>query len=163
VHALKADGFPVLRNEWLEIAPRGVPITLAGTDDPYYGYADVDRTLHGAPRDRFTLLIAHSPQVAPIAARLGADVLLSGHTHGGQVRLPWIGAIRTQNPLGLSMDYGTFDRRRLSRILGRDPGGDLVTYITRGVGAAQIPYVPKLGPRLLCRPEVARVTLHRCD
>jgi len=162
VQGLREDGFPVLINEWVPFEIRGETITIGGTDDPYYGYADVEKTLCGAPRERFTLLLAHSPQVAPQAARLGADVMLSGHTHGGQFRLPLIGAVRTQNPLGLKMDFGTFDRCRLAQILGRKPEGDLITYITRGIGSAQLPYIrPPLTPRFLCRPEIARVTLHR--
>jgi predicted MPP superfamily phosphohydrolase len=160
VQMLRADGFEVLINENRTITLRGETITIAGTDDPFYGFADVERSLREAPKDRFQLLFAHSPQVAGIAARLGVDVMLSGHTHGGQVRLPFIGAIRTQNPLGLKMDYGIFDRKRLAEILRRDPGGDLVTYITRGIGAAQVPSMHWLAPRFLCPPEISRVTLH---
>ncbi|MBC8104187.1 MAG: metallophosphoesterase [Cytophagales bacterium] len=161
VQALRAAGFEVMINQHRPFLLRGEEITLGGTDDPFYGFADLERTLQGAPRDRFTLLFAHSPQIAAQAARLGVDAMLSGHTHGGQVRLPLIGALRTQNPLGLKMDHGTFDRKRLGRILGRDPGGDLVTYITRGIGAAQVPFLHWLAPRFLCRPEIAFVTLHR--
>ena len=161
VQRLRTSGFDVLINENRTLFLRGEPITIAGTDDPYYGFADVERSLKGAPKDQFQILFAHSPQVAGVAARLGVDVMLSGHTHGGQVRLPFFGAIRTQNPLGLKMDYGIFDRKRLAEILGRDPGGDLVTYITRGIGAAQVPFLHWLAPRFLCPPEISRVTLHR--
>lgn len=161
VQMLRCDGFEVLINENRTLTVRGEPITIAGTDDPYYGFADVERTLRGAAQGQFQLLFAHSPQVAGIAARLGVDVMLSGHTHGGQVRLPFIGAIRTQNPLGRTMDYGIFDRERLATILRRDPGGDLVTYISRGIGSAQVPFLHWLSPRFLCPPEISRVTLHR--
>ncbi|MES2463806.1 MAG: metallophosphoesterase [Armatimonadota bacterium] len=163
VKMLRADGFEVLINQNRTFVIREEPITIAGTDDPYYGFANLERSLKGAPEGQFQLLFAHSPQVAGTAARLGVDVMLSGHTHGGQVRLPFIGAIRTQNPLGLKMDYGTFDRKRLGEILGRDPSGDLVTYITRGIGAAQVPFLHWLAPRFLCPPEISRVTLHRSD
>lgn len=159
VQSLGSHGFEVLINQNRTLVLRGKPITVAGTDDPYYGFADVERTLKGAPDGQFQLLFAHSPQVAGVAARLGVDVMLSGHTHGGQVRLPFIGALRTQNPLGLKMDYGIFDRKRLATILGRDPGGDLVTYITRGIGAAQVPFLHWLAPRFLCPPEISRVVL----
>jgi predicted MPP superfamily phosphohydrolase len=163
VQMLRDDGFEVLINENRTLVVCGEPITVAGTDDPFYGFADVERSLKGSPGGQFQLLFAHSPQVAGVAARLGVDVMLSGHTHGGQVRLPFIGAIRTQNPLGLKMDYGIFDRKRLAEILGRDPGGDLVTYITRGIGAAQVPVLKWLAPRFLCPPEISRVTLHRSE
>jgi hypothetical protein len=159
VDALRADGLTVLVNQNEPLVLRGATITVAGTDDPYYGHADLDATLAGAPPERFCLLLAHSPQVAVLAARAGVDVLLSGHTHGGQVRLPLVGALKTQNPLGRRVDQGLFDRARLRRALGgRDPGGDLLCYVSRGIGVARMRRLP-LHPRLFCPPEVSWLTL----
>lgn len=162
VAKLRATGLRVLVNEHEPLTLRGETMTIAGTDDPYYGWAFLEDTLRGAPiGERFTLLLSHSPQIHLQAARAGADFMLSGHTHGGQVRLPIYGPVKTQNPLGRRMDMGTFDRARLTRILGRDPGGDLVTFIGRGIGLAMLKRVSWFAPRLLCRPEIARVVL-RC-
>jgi hypothetical protein len=160
VAALTDAGARVLVNENEPLTIDGETITVAGTDDPYYHRASLPKTLANREPGRFTLLLAHSPQIAVEAARAGVDVMLSGHTHGGQVRLPLVGALKTQNPLGRKVDQGLFDRARLSRVLGRDPGGDLVFYITRGVGVARFKGLP-LYPRLLCLPEVAWLTLRR--
>jgi predicted MPP superfamily phosphohydrolase len=162
VDHLRARGLTVLLNENTSLCLHGTGVTIAGVDDPYYGFADLDEALAGAPlHDVFTVLLAHSPQIAAPAARAGVDLMLSGHTHGGQVRLPLLGPLKTQNSLGRKMDHGMFDRERLSRVLGRDPGGDMVTYVSRGIGTATFPGV-SLAPRLLCRPEVALLTLRRC-
>jgi predicted MPP superfamily phosphohydrolase len=160
---LRDSGIRLLDNEHLLIAPRpgSEEIVLAGVDDPYYGFADLQKALKNAPVEtRFTLLLAHSPQIAVQAAQAGVDLMLSGHTHGGQVQIPLIGALKTQNPLSRRMDFGLWDRHRLARILGRDPGGDLQTFISRGIGVATVPRAPLLAPRLLCRPEIACITLH---
>jgi hypothetical protein len=156
-------GVRVLVNAWEPLTLRGETITVVGVDDPYYGHADLERALHGAPpaSERFRLLLSHSPQLATQAARAGVDLMLSGHTHGGQVRLPGIGPLKTQNPLARRLDFGLWDRPRLAAVLRRDPGGDLTAYITRGIGAATVPRFWWLAPRFLCRPEVARLTLRR--
>lgn len=161
VRGLEQDGLRVLLNEHEPLTLRGgaETITVAGTDDPYYGHADLEATLAGAPSDRFTLLLSHSPQITPLAARTGiVDVVLSGHTHGGQIRLPLFGAMKTQNPLGRKMDCGLFDRARLKEVLGRDLGSDIVVYISRGIGAAPLDVAP-LYPRFLCRPEIPFIRL----
>jgi predicted MPP superfamily phosphohydrolase len=157
---LEATGMRVLVNAWAPLTVRGQTITVAGVDDPYYGHADLAMALDGAPvGEGFTLLLAHSPQIATQAARAGVDLMLSGHTHGGQVRLPLVGPLKTQNPLARRLDCGWFDRKALTRTIGRDPGGDLNLYISRGVGVATVPRIWWLAPRLLCRPEVARLVL----
>jgi predicted MPP superfamily phosphohydrolase len=162
VGQLRSLGMRVLLNEWDTLSINGEAITIAGVDDPYYGHADLQAALKGAPNgDVFTLLLAHSPQIATQAARAGVDLMLSGHTHGGQVRLPLIGPVKTQNPLARRLDCGLFSASKLRQVLGRDPGGDLVTYVSRGVGVATIPRATWIAPRLLCRPEVARLVLQR--
>lgn len=160
LEALLADvGVCTLTNESLPLTLRGETITLAGCDDPYYGFADLDATFAALTPERFTLFLAHSPQVAALAARAGVDLMLSGHTHGGQVRFPFLGPWKTQNPLSRLLDCGAFDHARLTKILGYDPGGNLTTYISRGIGLAFVPYLPWLAPRFACRPEVAQLTL----
>ena len=152
-------GVCTLINESLPLTLRGETITIAGCDDPYYGHADLDATFSELTTRRFTLLIAHSPQVAAIAARAGVDLMLSGHTHGGQVRFPLLGPWKTQNPLSRQLDCGIFPHKRLTEILGYDPSGNLTTFISRGIGLAFIQGLPWLAPRFNCRPEVACLTL----
>jgi predicted MPP superfamily phosphohydrolase len=89
--------------------------------------------------DRFTIFLYHSPDLAPVAARLGVDLQLSGHTHGGQVRLPWIGALFTGSLYGKEFEAG---RMKLN---------GMTLYITRGIGLEGAA-APRL--RLLCPPEI---------
>ncbi len=162
IEELETRGCRVLLNEWEPLKLRNQTAIIAGVDDPYYGHADVDAALKNAPvASDFTLLLSHSPQTAEHAARLGVDLMLSGHTHGGQVRLPLIGPLKTQNPLARKMDCGVWDRPKLEHLLNREVGGDMVTFISRGIGVANVPRLPWLTPRFLCRPEVAVLTLRR--
>ena len=160
---LEEIGVQMLGNENRPLTLRGETITLIGVDDPYYGHADLNQSLYNAPpaTTHFCLLLAHSPQIATQAARAGVNLMLSGHTHGGQVRLPLIGPLKTQNPLCRRLDMGLFDHARLVKTLGYDPGGNLTTYITRGIGLANLPGLDWAAPRFLCRPEIALLTLKR--
>ncbi len=88
---------------------------------------------------RFTILLYHSPDIAPAAARSGIDLQLSGHTHGGQVRLPGLGAIFTGSLYGKTFESG---RKQID---------GLTLYITRGIGMEGAA-APRL--RFLCPPEV---------
>lgn len=85
------------------------------------------------------ILLYHSPDLAPEAAELGIDLQLSGHTHGGQVRLPFYGAVITGSLYGKALEVG---RRQI---------GSLTLYVTRGLGmeGAGAPRV-----RFLCPPEI---------
>ncbi|MFM7320538.1 MAG: metallophosphoesterase [Armatimonadota bacterium] len=149
------QGVRWLINDARTIQVAGSPVWIAGCDDPYYGFCDLDRTLEGIEPSAPTLLVAHSPQIVARAAARGVGLMLSGHTHGGQVRIPGIGALRTQNPQSRRIDAGRFDRARLTDCLGRDPGTDTVLYVGRGIGLAFVPRLPWLAPRFACRPEIA--------
>jgi uncharacterized protein len=163
---LEASGVRMLINQHTPLTLRGETVTLVGVDDPYYGYADLEAALEGAPdaTDQFIFLLSHSPQILPQAVRAGVGLMLSGHTHGGQVRVPVLGALKTQNPLSRRIDCGYFDRKRITKSLGYDLdyglGGEISLYISRGIGHAMIPKT-SIGPRLNCRPEIARIVL-RC-
>lgn len=91
------------------------------------------------PAELFSILLYHSPDLAPHAAELGFDLQLSGHTHGGQVRVPGFGALITGSLYGRKFQSGRYAIR------------DLVLYITRGIGmeGAGAPRV-----RFICPPEI---------
>ncbi len=113
-------------------------IGLTCTHRPHIDSAHLEKLAPGGD-DRFTILLYHSPDLAPAAARLGIDLQLSGHTHGGQVRLPWLGAIFTGSLYGKAFESG---RRQIGR---------MVLYVTRGIGMEGAA-APRL--RFLCPPEV---------
>ena len=90
-------------------------------------------------QDQFNVLLYHSPDLAPNAARLGIDLQLSGHTHGGQVRLPFFGALFTASLYGRKFSSGRYQIK------------NLILYITRGIGM-EGQAAPRV--RFLCPPEI---------
>jgi predicted MPP superfamily phosphohydrolase len=87
--ALEAKGIRMLVNEAVVIETPAGDFALGGVDDPYYfKLDDVPATAAQCPVGLPRILLSHSPQVAPEAAAAGFDLMLSGHTHGGQVCLP---------------------------------------------------------------------------
>ncbi len=138
--AARALGIEMLFNEHRRLQWRGADLWLAGSDDLWYGAPDLDATLRGIPADGFTLLLAHEPDVAPEAARRGVDVQLSGHTHGGQIRLPVLGTFCLPR-MGVYFAGGHFDVDGMQ------------LYVSRGLGGMPV--------RFNCRPEAAIITLRR--
>lgn len=142
---LAAAGLPLLRNEARRLEVGASALWLVGLDDVYEGYDDLDAALAPIPRGEPVLLLVHEPDFAGQAALAPWPILLqlSGHSHGGQVRLPflgppvlpWLGQIY---PAGLQ----------------RVPGAALQVYTNCGVGVISPPV------RFNCRPEVALLTLH---
>ena len=112
-----------------------------------YGKNDgnVRFALAQVPLDDTVILLAHSPDQALEASGQGVDLVLSGHTHGGQVRFPFIGTVYAGTELGRRYAAGLY---RLN---------DLWLYVTRGIGMTGLPI------RFLCPPEVALLTLRRAD
>lgn len=147
------------RNEAIVI--RGTTIAVIGTDDPYYGFHDLDAAFSGGNPDIPKLLITHSPQVIRSAIQFSPDIVLCGHTHGGQVRIPYLGAMRTQNPLSRTIAMGLFSPGRLATTLNIDDGFRTWLYISRGLGLAFVPHIRWLAPRFLCRPEVSLLVISR--
>ena len=96
----------------------------------------------------------HSPDGIAEAVVYGVDVALSGHTHGGQIRLPLYGALYTHSIMGKRMSDGYYSRKRLRRAVGIRPGRTQL-YVTRGLG------VSGLALRFLTRPELTVITLRR--
>ena len=140
VRSLEDQGIPVLRNRCLPIERGNGRIWLAGIDDLLRGLPRIDRTLNGIPPDETTILLAHEPDYADQAAFFPVDLQLSGHSHGGQVWIPGIGA-----PWLPSMS------RRYPRGLYRIK--DLTLYTNMGIGTIRAPI------RLNCPPEVTLISL----
>ena len=142
VGQLRADGWDDLTNVRREVDVNGLPIELLGLDDAHIAWHD----LRVAPRrspDRFGFAVMHSPDSAPETAALGYDLLVAGHTHGGQVCLPGVGALVTNCSLPARLVSG------LIRV------GDAVVSVSPGLGTS------KFAPfRFFCRPEATLLELH---
>ena len=151
---LAEQGIPPLMNRHVRLTRGGAQIALAGVDDPVNDLDRLEDALAGIPADLFTLVLMHSPDGIAEAVVRGVDLVLSGHTHGGQIRLPWYGALYTHSAMGRRMSDGYYSRRRLRRAIGIRPGRTQL-YVTRGIG------VSGLALRFLTRPELTVLTLRR--
>lgn len=152
VETLRRCGAALLVNEVHRVVVNGVRVYVAGVDDPHTDRADVAGTLALASPSpdasegegaRFVLLLAHSPDALLDDAVQGADLVLSGHTHGGQICVPFFGPIRTNTKIGREAYTGVVER------------GGVVAHISRGVGTTT------MRMRLQCRPEVTTLVLRR--
>lgn len=131
-----------LRDEKVTLAHADQTIDLIGLECTHKPFVDGPRlrTLLGAgPLENFTLLLYHTPDLAPEAAEAGVDLQLSGHTHGGQVRLPLYGALYAASLYGKRYE------------MGRHTEAGLTLYVTRGVGL-EGKGAPRV--RVLCAPEI---------
>jgi predicted MPP superfamily phosphohydrolase len=142
--ALRAAGINVLANESVPIERAGVRARfwLSGVDDVLGGTADLDATLHKVPADEATILLAHEPDYADHVARYPVDLQLSGHSHGGQVRLPFIRPLYLPD-LAHKYVWGQYQIRGLT------------LYTNPGLGTVGVPV------RLNCPPEITLLTMRR--
>ena len=141
VDALEARGWRLVNNASLMLGG----IDVVGLDDPHIGRHDL---AVATPRtgDGFRLGIAHSPDVARALAGLGYDLVVAGHTHGGQLRVPGLGALVTNCDIP----------RRMARGLHRIDGAWL--HVSAGMGTSK--YAPV---RFWCRPEACLLELQPRD
>jgi predicted MPP superfamily phosphohydrolase len=135
-------GFALLTNEGGRLGKALDTLSLIGVDDPSTGHADLTKSLRGFQRTPFAILLTHSPQIFFRADLARFDLVLAGHTRGGQARLPLIGALWL--PAG-SEGYES----------GWFYGEHARMFVSRGVGTSLLPF------RFLCRPEIALITLKR--
>jgi len=130
-----------LRDEKVTVTPNGQTLEIVGlacSHKPFVDRPTLDRILNGKPQT-FTVLAYHSPDLAPEAAEAGVDLQLSGHTHGGQVRLPWFGAFFAGSLYGKQLECGRYTINGLTLYVSRGLGME-------GKGAPRV--------RFLCPPEV---------
>lgn len=134
---LRAAGIVVLVNEGLRLEVGDSSFWLAGVDDHMVGKTDLSAALKDSFPDEMKLLLAHNPIIFRRAVRYGVDLTLSGHTHGGQVRVR-------------DNDQRLIRRRRTAGLYERK---DSQIYITRGIGTVVLPI------RFQCPPEISVLEL----
>ncbi len=146
------SGLPVtvLDGRWqaLEVGGRRVVVAGVGTGDPAPALSVQRQTLAGLarsmPQGCFSILLYHAPDLVPEAAEAGFDLYLTGHTHGGQMRLPFYGALTTFSLYGKRYEMGAYQ-------VGRT-----LVYVSRGVGMEGW-LVPRM--RFLCPPEIVCIDI----
>ena len=143
VAQLERDGWSDLTNVRHELALDGLPVELLGLDDAHIRAQDFRVVPRRAP-DRFGIAVMHSPDSIPEAVASGYPFVVAGHTHGGQVRMPIVGALVTNSALPRRVVSGLFRM------------GDALIHVSRGLGTSK--YAPF---RFLCRPEVTLLELRR--
>ena len=141
--ALEQNGTQVLRNRHVRLGTNGSSLTLAGVDDVSYGEDNLRLALLGAERDHPTVLLCHNPALFPLAAAHGVDLVLSGHTHGGQMDLPRLRLAARARGLRIPLRF----RQGLDRV------GATQIYISRGIGTVVVPL------RLKCPAEIPLLRL----
>ena len=129
----------VLINEGFRFSAHDASFWLCGVDDYMVGKTDLRAALRGAFPDEMKLVLAHNPVIFRQAARFDVDLVLSGHTHGGQVKLR-------------DEDKRALPNRKLKNGLHRRK--DTQIYITRGIGTVVLPI------RYQCPPEISLIELH---
>jgi hypothetical protein len=151
IEALGTHRIPVLRNSCLPLERAGGRIWLAGLDDPVRGRPDPDLAIPGSIRNVHNepvILMCHAPDYVDELRRHPAgqsvSLVLSGHTHGGQIRLPFLGPLRL--PKG-GQKY----------VEGLFRFGAMQLYVNRGIGTVGVPF------RFDCRPEITLFTMRAAN
>lgn len=141
--ALESRGIPVLRNQFVPLVRGGESLYLGGTADPGTDIPDLNLAVPAQPSGP-VILMAHAPDFADFVATHprgpNVDLMLSGHSHGGQIRLPFLGPL-VLPPMGRKYVEGPYQ-------LGR-----MQLYVNRGIGTVGLPF------RLNCPPEISIFTL----
>lgn len=134
-------GIRVLRNESVMLNANGAAFALVGVDDVSDGHADPVKAFAGVARDLFKVALVHEPDYVDQLEAYGIDLQLSGHSHGGQVRLPILGAV-VLNDYSERYPIGLQRTRSATQV-----------YTNRGIGMIGVPV------RFLCPPEVTVLRL----
>ena len=143
--ALRQANVEVLQNRGKLVQTPGGPLFIAGRDDALYGTPDVPAALAGIPGGVPAIIMVHEPDIAPyVAADPRVFLQLSGHTHGGQVNLPFFGS-------------PALPRMGRNYLRGLYEVNVMWLYVSRGLGLSHLPV------RINSQPEVTEITLRGPD
>jgi uncharacterized protein len=135
-------GIQMVINQAVRVGPPEGKLWVIGVDDAhYYGCDDLNQALETVPADAFRLLLAHTPEMFDEAEEAGIHLCLSGHTHAGQICLPWIGPLVLNAACPRAYTHGHWRH------------GSMQGYTSAGVGCSMLPV------RYGCPPEVAVIEL----
>jgi predicted MPP superfamily phosphohydrolase len=143
IQALEGSEFIVLQNNYGFITQGADRLYIAGVKDALYDNPNIESALQQMSDQDCILLLAHEPDIADLSSRYGFAAQFSGHSHGGQVRLPFYGSVVTPELAKKYVD-GLYE-------IGESK---MPLYVNRGIGSTQIPM------RLFCRPEITVFYLH---
>jgi predicted MPP superfamily phosphohydrolase len=152
VRLLIDAGYDLLLNRHTVIREGDSSMYLIGVDDPRWGPErqpkrwqchELHKAMAGVPADAFKIVLSHSPDILPDAASAGVDLVLAGHSHGGQIRLPWLGALMTRTRIQQRYAWGL------------QTWGETVCHTTCGAGSSFPPI------RLSCPQEIVLLELVR--
>jgi predicted MPP superfamily phosphohydrolase len=141
--ALRRRGIEVLTNQNTGLRRGADVLQLAGVDDWGWGKADFARAMRGVDTARPSLMLSHEPMALDVPETRGVSLILSGHTHGGQIRLPLVGA-----PAAYVWEH-------LKYLRGAYESEGTQLYVSRGTGVIGVPV------RIGAPPEVAVLRLQR--
>jgi hypothetical protein len=131
----------ILADDNQKIKIKKEKIWILGVNDPSYHSANLQKAMKNVPKNSFKILLSHSPDILEQTSGKKIDLIFAGHTHGGQIRLPIIGAIIILSRVDKKYDSGLFKIN------------DNYIYINQGIGTTVLPL------RFLCMPEITLVIL----
>jgi predicted MPP superfamily phosphohydrolase len=148
----------VLMNQSARLEIAATPLWIVGVDDPSEERDRLGKAARDVAPGQASILLAHSPEIVTRLHRAQADLVVCGHTHGGQICVPSGYPLWTQTAVldRSSLGYGLFGPEDFARY-NPTPMRCTRMYVTRGVGTA------KLAVRTFCRPEIALLTLRSAD
>ncbi len=138
--ALYNSGIKILNNQNQRLTKDNKSIYLIGVDDPHLGYDNLSKAY--PPENGFKILLAHSPEIINKIKDKSIDLILCGHTHGGQIRIPPIPSIWIPTKISKKYDQGLFKLNHS------------YLYINSGIGTSLLPI------RFLCPPEITVLELN---
>ncbi|MCA0972118.1 metallophosphoesterase [Halobacillus litoralis] len=144
IEELEAQEVHVLRNESLELQRKGEVISLAGVEDPTFSGSFSERVVQTLSGESYTILLSHRPEFFSLYQEQGADLVFSGHAHGGQFRVPFIGGL-------VAPGQGVFP----AYTSGKHEEVGTTMIVSRGLGNSIFPQ------RLFNRPEIVSVELKK--
>ncbi len=136
VAEMEKIGIHVLINRSMKLQVHGNPVFIAGTDDPVTQKVDFEKTLHGMSHETLNILLIHHLDALLKLTHHGVDFVFGGHTHGGQIRIPFLGPLVCETKLPRKYVSGLHQYK------------DMTVFVSMGLGAGR-----SIFPRFACRPE----------
>lgn len=143
IDGLKKRKIKIVNNSNEIIEDSNFSINICGIDDPYTNHENINEAFSNIDKNSFTLLLSHSPDIIFKQYNLPCDLILCGHTHGGQIRFPFIGGI-------IAPGQGYFPKYDKGLFKYRD---DQLLYVNSGLGTSVLPI------RFLNRSQISSITL----